>query len=282
MKKAQPGFEEDGIREYLSMVSRYAVLTREQEVALFRRYEAGDESAREEIVEHNLRFVAKIAFQYRGLGMSLADLIQEGNVGLLNVVDKFDWRKGFRFTTYAAFYIRQEMQAALHRHASLIRLPVRKARLLGKINEVCRAYHEREGRDPSIEEIAFALGAEVEKIRPVAAMRYSFLSADQERTEDGLSLHDSIPSDAPSPVAQIEEKQSCAAIRGILDFLSPRERAVVRLRYGLTRNGREYSLRQASKVVGISQEGVRRVEIRALNKLRRPAISNRVEHLLTA
>lgn len=282
MKRSRANFEEDGVQEYLKAVAGYTVMTREEEVALFQAYESGDESARDEIVSRNLRFVIKIALQYRGFGVNIADLIQEGNIGLLHVIDKFDWRKGFRFSTYAAYYIRQEIQAAIHRQGNMIRLPVRKARLLGKVQEVCRKYLEREGREPSPEEIASELGQPIEKIRPVMELRHSFVSMDAERGEEGMRLRDALPAEIPAPSTRIEEKQTKAAVYDLLDFLTERERQVVQLRFGMSKDGREYSLRGASKVVGLSQEGVRRVEHRALAKLQRPALRARVDNLLTA
>ncbi|MBI5155456.1 RNA polymerase sigma factor RpoD/SigA [Candidatus Poribacteria bacterium] len=282
MKKASKSFEEACLQDYLKEAGHHRVLTREEEVALFQRLEQGDEAAREEIVQCNLRFVIKVALPFRGFGVPLSDLIQEGNIGLLQVIDKFDWRRGFRFSTYAAYYIRQEVQAALHRQGSLIRLPVRKARLLGKINEVIRRVVNLEGREPSVEEIAFTLGLPVARIEPLLAMRNAFTSLDARQGEDGPSLSDVLPSaDTPSPSAEIEAAQAREAVRGLFGFLSDREREVVQLRFGF-QNGRSYSLRGASKLVGLSQEGVRRVENRALNKLRRPHVCDQVADLLTA
>lgn len=282
MKHARSQYGEDGIQEYLDGIAGFPVPTREEERALFQRLEAGDETAREEIVQRNLRFVVKVALQYRGIGVPTPDLIQEGNIGLMHAVGRFDWRRGFRFSTYAAYYIRQEIQAALQRQASMIRLPVRKARLLGRINDVCRRQLERDGTEPSVEEIAGELGLATDRIAPLMALRQSVISADAGRCEDSPSLYESMPSELPSAVVTLEEKETQAAVHNVLELLSPRERAVLRLRFGLTAAGDEHSLRSASKVVGLSQEGVRRVEMRALDKLRRPTLRARVENLLSA
>jgi len=279
-RKSQ-SLNEEGLQCYLDALAESDVLSREEEVALFQALENGDEFARDEIVRRNLRFVVKIALQYRGCGVPVADLIQEGNIGLLHVVDKFEWRKGFRFSTYAAYYIRQEIQAALHRQTGMIRIPVRKARLLGKVHEVIGRYQEMEGRDPSAVEIARELEVEVEKVETVLGLRHSFSSLEADRTEEGTSLAHTLPSSEPAPSAQIEEKQTRDVVVHAMDFLTEREREVMELRYGF-RNGRDHSLRKASKVVGLSQEGVRRVEMRALNKLRRPAIRTQLEGLLSA
>lgn len=281
-RKRAGEFEEDGLQEYLQAAGKCPVLTREQEVALFQRLESGDETAREEIVTSNLRFVVKIALQFRQSGLPIADLIQEGNIGLLYVIDKFDWRKGFRFSTYAAYYIRQEIQSAVYRTVSMIRLPVRKARLLGKIQEVVGRYNELQGRDPSVEEVAADLGQPVERIEPLVGLRHSFASIDEEHHEEGGgTLAEMLASDIESPSAQVADAQVRTAVYNVLDFLTDRERKVIELRFGLE-GAAVQSLRCASRTIGLSQEGVRRVEHRALAKLRRPAIRSRVEGLLTA
>lgn len=283
MRTNRRTYEEDGVQDYLNMAAGHSILTREEEVELFQRMENGDESARDDIAAHNLRFVVKIALKYRGLGVPLADLIQEGNIGLLTVIGKFDWRKGFRFSTYAAYYIRQEIQAALHRSGSMIRLPVRKARLLGRINEFIRREFERTGAEPTTAEIAFELDIDREKVESMIELRHTFTSMESELTEDGLCMKDTLADEsAPSPAECIDREQTKAAVVDVLDYLSDREREVLELRFGMNRRGRSYSLRGASKVVGLSQEGVRRVEHRALDKLRRPAISAQLEGLLTA
>jgi len=283
MRSTRRNFEEDGVQDYLSAAGRHRLLTREDEVELFQRAEAGDLAAREEIAACNLRFVVKVALRFRGLGVPLADLIQEGNIGLLTVIDKFDWRKGYRFSTYAAYYIRQEIQAALHRQGAAIRLPVRKARLLAKINETIRREMEATGVEPTTQEVAFTLGTTPDKIEALMELRMSFSSMDAEVGEDGLRLGDMIADEAaPSPAERIDREQTRAAVRTVLGYLSDRERQVLELRFGLGEKGRAHSLRKASKTIGLSQEGVRRVEHRALGKLRRPSISAQIAGLTAA
>ena len=258
------------------------VLNREEEVALFQSLEAGDENARDEIVRCNLRFVVKIAMQYKGMGVPMADLVQEGTIGLLHVIGKFDWRRGTRFTTYAAYYIRQEVQACLYRQASMIRLPVRKARVLGRIQEYIRSTQEREGREPQPQEIAVALGVDTDLVEMLMGLRHSFSSIDAEVEVDGRTIAESLPDhDAVVPGHALNIEQSHAAVIGMLDVLSDREREVLDLRFGLN-SGVSRSLRKASAVVGLSQEGVRRVENRALDKLRRPTVRARFEQLMIA
>jgi RNA polymerase primary sigma factor len=280
--KYRPEFE-DGIADYLKTVSKNEVLTREEEVALFQRLEAGDETAREELVRCNLRFVVKVALRYRGHGLPVADLIQEGNVGLLTVISKFDWRKGCRFSTYSAFWIRQEIQAALRRRGNLIRLPVRKARLLTKINETIRTFNQQEGREPEPEEIASILGMDVEKIDDILPFRESVLSLEAERSEEGGCLLDMIAEEGgEQPGDRLAEEERARVVHDALRVLNPREREVMSYRYGFGEDGESLSLRKTSKIVGLSQEGVRRVEQRALGKLARPAVSRQLRYLLSA
>jgi len=282
MTTRQATHEEEGLQTYLNDVGEHHILTRDEEVALFQRLENGDESARDDIVRCNLRFVIKIALQFKGLGIPVSDLIQEGNVGLLHVIEKFEWRKGFRFSTYAAYYIRQEIQAALHRNSSMIRLPVRKARKLARISELTRVYNEREGRDPSNRELATELDVTKDEIELLLSLRHSFTSMDAEWNDEGLSLQDSIPSEDAPLFESLDQEQTRQVVEDALDLLTEREKNVIQLRYGMNASEKDYSLRGASKVIGLSQEGVRRVEHRALDKLRRPAVASRFEGLLTA
>ncbi|MGF1571680.1 MAG: RNA polymerase sigma factor RpoD/SigA [Sumerlaeia bacterium] len=274
---------EDGLQDYLKVASQHAVLTREQEIELFQRIEQGEEAAREKMIESNLRFVIKIAYTYRNQGLSISDLIQEGNIGLLHVISKFDWRKGFRFSTYAAFYIRQEIQSALHRSGTMIRVPVRKSRLLSKVNEFVHRYQENYGFEPCTDEIAVELGVSREKVEAVLELRHSFASLDAEFAQDGNTLSDLLEDKhAPSPDLQVSKQQSEAAVHDAMSILTEREREVIELRFGMSSHDEEMSLRQASKYVGLSQEGVRRVEQRALDKLRRPTICEPLMNLLSA
>lgn len=282
MRKRTGGAEMSEVQAYLHEAGRGRVLGREEEIELFQRMEAGEAWAREEIVACNLRFVIKVALAYRGLGVPLADLIQEGNIGLLHVVDKFDWRRGYRFSTYAAFYIRQEIQSAVYRQSSMIRLPIRKARLLARLQEVARKHVELHGVEPSLAELALAVEQPEASVAALLGMRHTFTSMDGEGDDEAQPLAEVVADEAtPAPDAAISARQTRAAVVDLMDFLTEREKQVLSLRYGFE-TGRSQSLRKASKVVGLSQEGVRRVEHRALDKLRRPAIACRVEGLLTA
>ena len=270
----------EDMKIYLKEVSRKQVLTRDEEVALFKRLEDGDETARQEIVEANLRFVIKIALQFSGRGIPLPDLIQEGNIGLLEVVDKFDYKKGFRFSTYAAFWIRQAIQMAVRKHGNVIRLPIRKSRFMGHLNETITNFTANNGRTPTIDELSGLLEVEPDKLEQLMSMRESILSLDMEIEEDGGQLLNRIPDTSTRTALEhsIENEQT-RKISSALATLSDKEQKVLKLRYGFD-SGKGLSLRSTSKLVGMSQEGVRRVERAAIRKLRRPASSQMVAGLL--
>jgi RNA polymerase primary sigma factor len=271
---------DESLKTYLREISQHAVLTRKEEIQLFKRLKKGDKGAREQIVASNLRFVIKIALSFGNRGLPLADLIQEGNVGLLEVIEKYDYRKGFRFSTYAAFWIKQSIQLALRKHCSLIRLPIRKSRFMGKLNDMIGKFVQEKGREPTVAELASKAGIREKKMEQLLRMRESVLSLDTPREEEGANLLDSVPSPAEtSPLEQCMQRQARFKISEVLRFLSEKERKIMRLRYGFT-SGKALSLRKTSRLVGMSQEGVRRIERKALAKLQRPSIRARVEGLL--
>ena len=262
---------ESTLKSYMKEIAKRPVLTREEEIHLFQRLEKGDKSARTEIIEANLRFVVKIALKYSGKGLSLSDLIQEGNIGLMEVIDKYDWRKGFRFSTYAAFWIKQTIQLAIRRYNSIVKLPFRKARLMGRITEFINNFLMNNGREPNESEISEGVGIEKSKLSTVMPWRESILSLDVSLTENGdFTLHETISNHSPSPHDICLEHEQHEKIYRAMSLLTDRERNVVKLRYGF--GGEEpLSLRQTSKIIGLSQEGIRKIEKRALDKLRRPA-----------
>lgn len=270
----------DDMRIYLREVSKKSVLSRDEEVALFKRLAEGDESARHIIVEANLRFVIKIALGFAGRGVPLPDLIQEGNIGLLEVVDKFDYRRGFRFSTYAAFWIRQAIQLAIRKQCNVIRLPVRKSRFLGLLNEKINDFAQSHGRVPTAHDLADVVDMHEDQLEHLMQLRDSVLSLDADEDEEGCALLSKIPDEeTPSPVEQCMALETRHRVADVLDSLDVREQKVIRMRYGF-HSGKNLSLRVTSKMVGLSQEGVRRVERNALHKLRRPAVRSAVAGLL--
>lgn len=259
----------DGIKQYLREISDHRVLTKDEEHALFERLRSGDESARQEILCCNLRLVVRLAQQFRGKGLAMEDLIQEGNMGLMDVIKRFDHNLGFRFSTYAAFWIRQSMQVALRKQRSMIRIPVRKMRQLGQINNVIQEYQSICGRQPTTAELARRLKIDEAHVEELMGMSRTAVSIDMPLDEEGSTLQDHLADETLKPASdQTMQSEMERRIEAALAQLSEREHSVLRLRFGLG-GQKPRSLRNVSKRVGLSQEGVRRVEQRALAKLGR-------------
>ncbi|GAB4322874.1 MAG: RNA polymerase sigma factor RpoD [Candidatus Sumerlaeia bacterium] len=274
------GIYDTSIYVFWKEVSSYAPLTREEEEQLFPRYRAGDLQARDRIVEGSLHIVFKIARSYSEIGMTFSDLVQEGNVGLLDALEKFDVDRGYRFSTYASFWIKQAIQTAIHRNSNLVRLPYRKVRLMGHITEALNNFVLLEGREPTVKELASFLDISVKVLQKMLELREPMLSLNQTIGLDSRTLSDVVADDKQNdPVEAILNRQRQSRIRRVLNFLTVRERQVICWRYGLMDHP-PLSLRKISKKIGLSQEGVRRIEIRALRKLRRPAIMEKVGDLI--
>ena len=272
-------FEED-ISVYIREAGKYSVLNRQEEKNLFIDYENGDKSAFDKIVKHNLRFVIKIALRYRSRGLPVSDLIQEGNVGLLEVIPKYDYRKGYRFSTYAAFWIKQAIQIALRRNGSLISLPIRKSRMIGRLSEAIKSFVQDHGHEPSTVELSKVMDEKEEIIEDLLKLRESVLSLDSTTEDDSFSLMERVPDQhAKSPLEYCMDNQSRIKIAALLKNLSEKERRIMRLRFGFE-HGKNLSLRKTSRLVGLSQEGVRRIERKALNKLRRPTMRAKLVSLV--
>lgn len=270
----------DGIRSYLREIGKHRVLTKDEEFALFERLHNGDETAREEIIRCNLRLVVRLALRFQHKGLALEDLIQEGNIGLMDVIDRFDHHLGFRFSTYAAFWIRQAIQVALRRNGSLIRLPVRKARMLGKMNEIVNEYQALHGRQPTREEVAEGLDLTPEQVDELTQISHTAVSFDAPLDEDGGTLKDRVADEGAELASQATMRREMSRkVRGVLSQLSEREHSILKLRYGFVAH-RPLSLRTISRHVGLSQEGVRRVEQRALAKLGRTHLREQLSGLL--
>lgn len=269
-----------GLKTYLDEIGRHRVLNREEEVELFKRIRNHDESARDVIIQCNLKFVIRIAQQFKGRGMPLEDLIQEGNIGLLEAISKFDHTLGFRFSTYAAFWIRQAIQVAVRQRGSLIRLPVRKSRQLGFLNEIMQEYWSTKGRAPTEEEVAERLDITTDKARELAQLGEAVLSLDTPMDEDGAPLMELVADAKAKPVDERAlEEERMAKVAAALAHLTERETRVIRDRFGFGSDVSR-SLRNVSARLGLSQEGVRRIEQRALNKLRRPHVRAMVSGLI--
>lgn len=269
-----------GIKTYLKEISRHRVLTKEEEFTLFDRLRRGDESVREEITQCNLRLVVRLAQRFQKKGLSLEDLIQEGNLGLIEVINRFDHTLGFRFSTYAAFWIRQSMQVAVRKQGSLIRLPVRKARLLGRMGEIIHEFHSLHGRAPDHAELAERLQISPKHVEELIQLSKTALSLDSPIDEDGGTLQDRVADEKePLPSDRFMEKEMTRKINLALGQLTDRENSIIRLRFGL-HGQKSRSLRNISRHVGLSQEGVRRVEQRALAKLGRTHMRSQLAGLI--
>jgi RNA polymerase primary sigma factor len=256
---------------YLREIARVPLLSREQEVALAKRVEAGDEEAMRQFVLANLRLVVSVAKKYRGRGLSFLDLIQEGNMGLMHAVQKFDWRRGHRFSTYAVWWIRQAITRALANKARTIRLPVHMEEALGKMSGVMQRLGDELGREPSEEELAAAMGMQPQEVhQALQATRVPMSLETPVGEEEESALVDFIVDEADkSPEDQAYEHLLTDETRHILEeTLTPRERLVIQLRFGLG-DGRVYPLDRIGKKLGLTRERVRQIEAQALQKLRR-------------
>jgi RNA polymerase primary sigma factor len=257
---------------YLHEISRVPLLSREQEVELAKRVEAGDVEAMREFVLANLRLVVSVAKKYRGRGLSFLDLIQEGNMGLMQAVQKFDWRRGHRFSTYAVWWIRQAITRALANKARTIRLPVHMEEALGKMSGVRQRLGDELGREPTEEELAAAMGMPPQDVHQALQATRAPMSLETPVGEEESELVDFIVDEADkSPEDQAYEHLLTAETRHILEeTLTPRERLVIQLRFGLG-DGHVYPLDRVGKELGLTRERVRQIEAQALQQLRRAA-----------
>lgn len=264
----------DPVRLYLSEIGRVPLLTAAEEVELARRIEQGDAAAKRQLMEANLRLVVSIARRYSGRGMALLDLIQEGNLGLLKAVEKFDHRKGFRFSTYATWWIRQAVTRAIADQARTIRIPVHLVETIGKLRRVTRDLGQELGRDPQLEEVAQALGIPAERVSEIRRAAQDPVSlqtpiGDEQDSHLGDFLEDE---ETPAPADVVAERLLHEQLESTLGTLTPREEQVLRLRFGLD-DGRSRTLEEVGHAFGVTRERIRQIEAKALRKLRHPARS---------
>jgi len=269
---------DDPVRMYLKEIGRVPLLTAEEEIELAHRIEAGDDEARRQLVEANLRLVVSIAKRYVGRGMLFLDLIQEGNLGLMKAVKKFDYRKGFKFSTYATWWIRQAITRAIADQARTIRIPVHMVETINKLSRVQRTLLQEKGREPTPAEIAEAMDIPVERVIEIMKVAQEPVSLETPiGEEDDSHLGDFITDeDAESP----EESASFVLLRehldGILNTLTDREEKVLRLRFGLD-DGRPRTLEEVGQEFGVTRERIRQIEDKALRKLRHPSRSKKLK-----
>jgi len=257
----------DALQLFLNEIRRYPLLTATEEIELAKRIEAGDLEAKERMINSNLRLVVSIAKKYQGQELSLLDLIQEGIFGLIRAAEKFDWRKGYKFSTYATFWVRQAIQRGLANKARTIRIPVHIGQRERKIVRLERELSAKLGRDPSDAEIADAAGLPLEQVEEVRDAARTVTSLDRPVGEEGATaLGDLLEGDAPAVDEEVELSLSEALLRRTIEDLPEQERSVIRLRYGI--DGEDPKpLREAGRQLGISAERVRQLEARALQRL---------------
>lgn len=271
----------DPVRMYLKEIGRVDLLTADEEVEIAKRIEAGDEIAKQELAEANLRLVVSIAKRYVGRGMSFLDLIQEGNMGLMKAVEKFDYTKGFKFSTYATWWIRQAITRAIADQARTIRIPVHMVETINKLVRVQRQLLQDLGREPTPEEIGAEMDLPTEKVRDILKIAQEPVSLETPiGEEDDSHLGDFIEDDgALSPEEFTASSLLREQLEDVLDTLTDREENVLRLRFGLD-DGNIRTLEQVGKVFGVTRERIRQIEAKALRKLRHPSRSKQLKDFL--
>lgn len=271
----------DPVRMYLKEIGRVDLLTADEEIKLANRIEEGDEEAKRRLAEANLRLVVSIAKRYVGRGMLFLDLIQEGNMGLMKAVEKFDYRKGFKFSTYATWWIRQAITRAIADQARTIRIPVHMVETINKLIRVQRQLLQDLGREPSPEEIAEDMDLTPDKVREILKIAQEPVSLETPiGEEDDSHLGDFIEDqDATSPSEHAAYELLKEQLEDVLDTLTDREENVLRLRFGLD-DGRTRTLEEVGKVFGVTRERIRQIEAKALRKLRHPSRSKRLKDFL--
>ncbi len=272
---------DDPVRMYLKEIGRVPLLTAEEEIELAKRMEQGDEEAKKKLAEANLRLVVSIAKRYVGRGMLFLDLIQEGNLGLIKAVEKFDYGKGFKFSTYATWWIRQAITRAIADQARTIRIPVHMVETINKLIRVSRQLLQELGRDPTPEEIAAAMEIPVERVREIQKVAQEPVSLETPIGEEEDShLGDFIEDeDAPAPAEAASYILLREQLESVLDTLTPREEKVLRLRFGLD-DGRSRTLEEVGQEFGVTRERIRQIEAKALRKLRHPSRSRKLKDYL--
>lgn len=283
----EPGMGADGVaiddpvKVYLKEIGRVPLLTPDEEVDLAVRISNGDEAAKKRLSEANLRLVVSIAKRYLGRGMQFLDLIQEGNLGLIKAVEKFDHTKGFKFSTYATWWIRQAITRAIADQARTIRIPVHMVETINKVKKVSSQLLHRNGHEPTADEIAEELDMPVDKVREIMRVAQEPVSLETPIGEEEDShLGDFIPDeDAPVPAEAASHTLLKEQLSGVLKSLTPREEKVLRLRFGLE-DGRPRTLEEVGKEFNVTRERIRQIEAKALRKLRHPSRSRKLKDYL--
>ena len=272
---------EDPVRMYLKEIGKVSLLTADEEIELAKRMEQGDEEAKKRLAEANLRLVVSIAKRYVGRGMLFLDLIQEGNLGLIKAVEKFDYRKGYKFSTYATWWIRQAITRAIADQARTIRIPVHMVETINKLIRVSRQLLQELGREPTPEEIAEEMDMPVERVREILKISQEPVSLETPIGEEEDShLGDFIQDDnVPVPAEAAAQTLLKEQLDEVLDTLTEREQKVLRLRFGMN-DGRARTLEEVGKEFDVTRERIRQIEAKALRKLRHPSRSRKLRDYL--
>ena len=269
---------DDPVRMYLKEIGQIKLLSADEEVELAKKVSEGDQKAKNKLTEANLRLVVSIAKKYSGRGLHILDLIQEGNTGLIRAVDKFDWTKGNKFSTYATWWIRQAITRAIADQARTIRVPVHMVEVINKATRCNRKLVQELGREPTVEEIAAELGLPVEKIIEANRTAADTLSldtpvGDEEDTSIGSFVEDER---TPGPADATSNALLAEALKEILDTLTEREADVLRMRFGMY-DGRTHTLEEVGQIFGVTRERIRQIENKAIRKLRHPSRAKKIK-----
>jgi RNA polymerase primary sigma factor len=272
---------DDHVRMYLKEIGKVPLLSADEEIELAKRMEEGDEMAKKRLSEANLRLVVSIAKRYVGRGMLFLDLIQEGNLGLIKAVEKFDYRKGYKFSTYATWWIRQAITRAIADQARTIRIPVHMVETINKLIRVSRQLLQENGREPTDDDLAASLQMPVDRVREIRKIAQEPVSLETPIGEEEDShLGDFIPDDdIPAPADAAAFTLLREQLMSVLDTLTDREKEVLKLRFGLE-DGRQKTLEEVGTVFGVTRERIRQIEAKALRKLRHPSRSKKLKDYL--
>ncbi len=268
---------DDSVKIYLQQIGRVKLLTADEEIDLAKRIAEGDELAKQKLIQANLRLVVSIAKKYIGRGLSFLDLIQEGNLGLIRAAEKFDYKRGFKFSTYATWWIQQSITRGIADKSRTIRLPVHMIETIGKLKRVSREMTLELGRTPTKEELAQKLGISLAKLRLVLKATQSTISLETplNTKEEASKIGDFLVDETmEAPDSRVSNESLVSELEKILSTLRPRERDVLKLRFGLN-DGNKRTLEEIGQLFGVSRERVRQIETRALNKLRKMCRNNR-------
>jgi len=272
------GATDDPVRMYLKGIGQVDLLDKQEEVELAKRIEKGDEEAKSQLVEANLRLVVSIAKKYVGKGMSFLDLIQEGNMGLMKAVEKFDYTKGYKFSTYATWWIRQAITRAIADQGRTIRVPVHMVEKINKLIKIQRQLLQEKGREPTPEEIAEEMDISADKVSEIKKIAQESVSLDTPiGEEEDSSLGDFIEdTKTPEPSSTVSKNLLKEQLDSVLDTLTDREKRILELRFGIE-DGRPRTLEEVGKEFGVTRERIRQIEAKALRKLRHPTRSKKLK-----